>query len=123
MAEQAPNHEELRVPHPRAQLAQGRERHAASRPFGRGAIALAILCACMVFFAATLRVAHSHTTAEQESGHCPICIAIHTGMPAASTPIQICLHAAPEPIVTPTPQAPARVRVEALSDRAPPVNV
>jgi len=92
------------------------------RRFSSTAVATAILCACMVFFAATLLVAHSHTTAEQESGHCPICIAIHTGIPTASAPVQICLHAAPEPIVTPTPQAPEKVRVEALSDRAPPVN-
>ena len=84
---------------------------------------LALFCACMVLFAATLRVAHSHTAAEQESGHCPICVAIHTGIPAASAPVQICLHAAPEPVVTPTPQAPARVRVRTLTDRAPPANV
>jgi hypothetical protein len=77
----------------------------------------------MVLFAATVRVAHSHTAAEQESGHCQICVAIHTGMPAVSAPMQICLHAAPEPIVTPTPKAPAKVRVETLSDRAPPATV
>lgn len=86
----------------------------------RWTTALAFLCVCMVLFAATLRVAHSHTAAEQESGHCPICVAIHTGIPAASAPVQICLHAAPEPIVTPTPKAPAKVRVRALTDRAPP---
>jgi hypothetical protein len=86
----------------------------------RWTTALALLCVCMVLFAATLRVAHSHTTAEQESGHCPICVAIHTGIPAASAPVQICLHAAPEPIVTPTPKAPAKVRVRSLTDRAPP---
>jgi hypothetical protein len=84
---------------------------------------LALLCACMVLFAATLRVAHSHTTAEQESGHCPICVAIHTGIPAASTPVQVCLHAAPEPVITPTPDAPAKVRVRSLTDRAPPATV
>lgn len=77
----------------------------------------------MVVFAATLRVAHSHTAAEQESGHCPICIAIHTGIPTAIAPVQVCLYAAPEPIVIPAPQAPAKVRVRTLTDRAPPVNV
>jgi hypothetical protein len=61
----------------------------------------------MVLFAATLRVAHSHSAAEQESGHCQICIAIHTAMPAAAAPVQIILYAAPEPIVTPAPKAPA----------------
>ena len=84
---------------------------------------LAFFCVIMVLFAATLRVAHSHTAAEQESGHCPICVAIHTGIPTASAPVQVCLHAAPEPVVTPTPKAPAKVRVEVLSDRAPPAYV
>jgi hypothetical protein len=77
----------------------------------------------MVLFAATLRLAHSHTAAEQESGHCQVCIAIHTAMPAASAPVQIVLHAAPEPIVTPEHKAPAKVRVATLSDRAPPTLV
>jgi hypothetical protein len=82
---------------------------------------LAVACACMVLFAATLRLAHSHTPAEQESGHCQICIAIHASTPATSAPVHIILHAAPEPIVTLAPKVPEKVRVEALSDRAPPV--
>ncbi|MGC2161453.1 MAG: hypothetical protein WA634_06075 [Silvibacterium sp.] len=90
------------------------------RRISRRAVATAILCACMVLFAATLRVAHSHTAAEQESGHCPICVAIHSGMPAATAPVHIILHAAPEPIVTLAPKTPEKVRVETLSDRAPP---
>ena len=84
---------------------------------------LAVFCACMVLFAATLRVAHSHDTAAQESGHCQICIAIHTAMPAVTAPVHIVLHPAPEPVVTPAPKAPAKVRVEVLSDRAPPAIV
>ncbi len=88
--------------------------------FSRPAAAIAILCACMVLFAATLRVAHSHTPAEQESGHCQICVAIHTAMPAATLPVQICLHAAPEAIVALVPKAPEKARVTTLSDRAPP---
>lgn len=83
-------------------------------------VALALLCALMVIFAATLRVAHSHTVAEQESGHCPICVAIHTGIPTANLAVSIILHAAPEPVDTAAPKAPAKPRVETLSDRAPP---
>jgi hypothetical protein len=74
----------------------------------------------MVIFAATLRVAHSHSTTEQDSGHCQICIAIHTAVPAATAPVHIVLHAAPEPVVTPAPKVPAKVRGTTLSDRAPP---
>lgn len=74
----------------------------------------------MVLFAATLRLAHSHTTSEQESGHCQVCIAIHTAMPAATAPMQIILHAAPEPVAAPSLRPLAKVRVETLSDRAPP---
>jgi hypothetical protein len=83
-------------------------------------VLLALFCACMVLFAATVRVAHSHPATEQDSGHCQICIAIHTAMPAVSAPVHIVLHAAPEPVATPAPKALAKVRVEALSDRAPP---
>ncbi|HEV2464838.1 MAG TPA: hypothetical protein VGT04_13620 [Acidobacteriaceae bacterium] len=85
-----------------------------------GRVALALLCALMVIFAATLRVAHSHTATEQESGHCPICVAIHTGIPTATLAVSVILHAAPEPVDTIAPKAPARPRVETLSDRAPP---
>jgi hypothetical protein len=81
---------------------------------------LAVVCAFMVLFAATLRLAHSHTAAEQESGHCQICLAIHTAMPAASAPVHIILYAAPETIATPEHKAPAKLRVATLSDRAPP---
>ncbi|MGB0121923.1 MAG: hypothetical protein WA419_03840 [Silvibacterium sp.] len=91
-----------------------------ARHVSRSAVAVAILCACMVLFAATLRIAHSHSAAEEASGHCPICVAIHTAMPAASAPVQICLHAAPEPVVTLAAGAPEKVRVTTLSDRAPP---
>jgi hypothetical protein len=91
-----------------------------ARKFGRMSALIAILCACMVLFAATLRVAHSHSAAEEASGHCQICIAIHAATPAASAPVQIILHAAPEPVVTLVPRAPEKVRVATLSDRAPP---
>ena len=87
----------------------------------RGIVALAILCACMVLFAATLRLAHSHNAAERESGRCQICSSIHTAAPAAAVPVQITLHAAPEPVVPPAPKNPAKVRIAILSDRAPPV--
>jgi hypothetical protein len=82
--------------------------------------AIALVCAFMVLFAATLRVAHTHSAAEQESGHCQICMAIHTAMPAAAAPVHIILHAAPETVVAPTPEVPAKARVATLSDRAPP---
>jgi hypothetical protein len=99
-------------------MAEPIQKHSEAR---RGLVrTVAILCACMVLFAATLRVAHSHSATEQESGHCQICIAIHTAMPAASAPMQICLQAAPEPLATPAPKAPVTIRVEVLSDRAPP---
>lgn len=81
---------------------------------------LAVLCACMVLFAATLRLAHTHTAAEQESGHCQICSSIHTAAPTVAVPVPITLHAAPEPVITPAPKNPARVRITTLSDRAPP---
>lgn len=84
---------------------------------------LALFCATMLIFAATLRIAHSHTTAELLSGHCPICLALHAGIPAASAPVQVNLHTAPDPIVVPAPKAPALVRVRILTDRAPPANV
>lgn len=88
---------------------------------GRGLLrALAILCACMVLFAATVRMAHTHTAAEQESGRCQICSSIHTAAPTVAAHVPIMLHAAPEPVVTPTPENPAKVRVNVLSDRAPP---
>lgn len=83
----------------------------------------ALLCAGMLIFAATLRVAHSHTPAEQASGHCAICLALHAGIPTASAPVQVMLHATPDAVVTPTPKAPALVRVRTLADRAPPANV
>lgn len=81
---------------------------------------IGLFCACMVFFASTLVVAHSHTPAEQASGHCQICIAIHTAAPAASGPVHIALHAAPESLATPALVTPEKVRVTTLSDRAPP---
>jgi hypothetical protein len=74
----------------------------------------------MVLFAATLRLAHSHTAAEEASGHCQVCIAIHSAMPAASAPVQICLHASPEIITAPAAKPSEKTRVEILSDRAPP---
>ncbi|MFZ0663580.1 MAG: hypothetical protein WAM66_12865 [Acidobacteriaceae bacterium] len=76
----------------------------------------------MVLFAATLLLAHNHTAAERESGHCPICSSIHTATPVAAVPVQFVLHAAPEPVVTPVPKSPAVVRVATLSDRAPPAS-
>lgn len=82
--------------------------------------ALAVLCACMVVFAATLLVAHSHTLAEQESGRCPICSSIHTAAPVAAAPVHVILHATAEPVVTQAPESPTIVRVTKLSDRAPP---
>jgi hypothetical protein len=84
---------------------------------------LAFFCATMLVFAATLRIAHSHTAAEQLSGHCPICIALHAGIPTASAPVQVNLHATPDPIVVPAPKAPVLMRVRTLADRAPPTNV
>jgi len=74
----------------------------------------------MVLFAATLRLAHSHTAAERESGRCQICSSIHTAAPAVAVPVQITLHAAPEPVVVRAPKNPARIRISTLSDRAPP---
>ncbi|MGB7190496.1 MAG: hypothetical protein WBD10_10195 [Acidobacteriaceae bacterium] len=100
--------------------AAGKATMPAARHRSRGVAALAILCACMVLFAATLRLAHSHTAAEQESGHCQICSSIHTAAPAAAIPVHITLHAAPEPVVPPAPKNPARIRISTLSDRAPP---
>jgi len=91
-----------------------------SRSRGRGA--LAILCACMVLFAATLRLAHSHSVAEQESGHCQICSSIHTAAPSAVAPVHIVLHTTAEPVVTQAPESPTIVRITALSDRAPPAS-
>lgn len=81
---------------------------------------IAVFCACMVVFASTLVIAHSHTPAEQASGHCQICIAIHTAAPAASAPAHIILHAAPESIIAPTLVSPEKTQVTTLSDRAPP---
>jgi anti-sigma factor RsiW len=82
--------------------------------------ALALLCACMVLFAATLRLAHTHTAAEQESGRCQICSSIHTAAPTVATPVPVVLHAAPDPVATPAPKNPATTRIISLSDRAPP---
>lgn len=82
--------------------------------------ALAVLCACMVLFAATLRLAHTHTAAEQESGHCQICSSIHTAAPTVAMPVPVTLHAAPEQVATPAPHNPATTRITNLSDRAPP---
>lgn len=84
---------------------------------------LAVFCAAMLLFAGTLRIAHSHTRAEQASGRCPICLALHAGIPTASAPVQVTLHATPDPIVVPAPKAPALVRVRTLADRAPPASV
>ena len=82
--------------------------------------AMAVLCACMVLFAATLRLAHAHTAAEQQSGRCQICSSIHTAAPTIATPIPVMLHAAPEPLAAPAPENPAATRITNLSDRAPP---
>ena len=82
--------------------------------------AMAVLCACMVLFAATLRLAHAHTAAEQQSGRCQICSSIHTAAPTIATPIPVMLHAAPEPLAAPAPENPATPRTTILSDRAPP---
>ena len=82
--------------------------------------ALAVFCACMVLFAATLRLAHTHTAAEQESGRCQICSSIHTAAPTIAMPMPVTLHAAPEPVATPAPENPAITRITNLSDRAPP---
>jgi len=91
-----------------------------SRSHGRAS--LAILCACVVLFAATLRLAHSHSVAEQESGHCQICSSIHTAAPSAVAPVHIVLHTTAEPVVTQAPESPTIVRITALSDRAPPAS-
>jgi len=82
--------------------------------------ALAVLCACMVLFAATLRLAHTHTAAEQASGRCQICSSIHTAAPTVAAAVPVALHAAPEPVATPAPENPATTRITSLSDRAPP---
>ena len=82
--------------------------------------ALAMLCACMVLFAATLRLAHTHTAAEQESGHCRICSSVHTAAPTVAAPAPVTLHAAPEPVVASAPKDPDTNRITNLSDRAPP---
>ena len=82
--------------------------------------ALAMLCACMVLFAATLRLAHTHTAAEQASGRCQICSSIHTAAPTVAAAVPVALHAAPEPVATPAPENPATTRITNLSDRAPP---
>lgn len=85
-----------------------------------GAALLAVFCAFMVLFAATLRVAHSHSPAEQESGHCQICLAIHAAAPAATAAVQVILHAAPEAVSVPEHKAPTKPSFSILSDRAPP---
>lgn len=82
--------------------------------------ALAVLCAFMVLFAATLRLAHTHTAAEQESGRCQICSSIHTAAPTVAAAVPVTLHAAPEPVVTLAPKNPDTTRITNLSDRAPP---
>jgi hypothetical protein len=87
---------------------------------GMGRAALAVVCACMVLFAATLRLAHSHTAVEQESGHCQICSSIHTAAPTVAATVPVTLHAAPEPVIPPAPKDPDTVRTTNLSDRAPP---
>lgn len=92
----------------------------APRRFRCAAAAIAILCSCMVLFAATLRVAHNHNTAEQRSGHCEICLSIHTGIPVAALPVLFTAQTAPDPVVTPVLQAPTLLRVDTRSPRAPP---
>lgn len=92
----------------------------APRRFSRSAAAVAILCACMLMFATTLLLAHNHNTQAQRSGHCEICLSIHTAMPAAALPVLITAQAAPEPVVVPALEAPTLLRVDTRCTRAPP---
>jgi len=81
---------------------------------------LAILCVCLMMFAATAQVAHSHPAA-QGPDHCQICIAIHSPLPVASAVTQLILHFAGNPASSATPAIPRFEGTALLSDRAPPV--
>ncbi|HTA86017.1 MAG TPA: hypothetical protein VK729_07080 [Silvibacterium sp.] len=82
--------------------------------------AIAMVCACLMMFAATAQVAHSHAAA-QGPEHCQICMAIHLAMPAGSGVMDLHLGFAGRPVSFAAPPPPARVWVASLSDRAPPV--
>ena len=82
--------------------------------------AIAIVCACLMMFAATAQVAHSHAAA-QGPEHCQICMTIHSAMPAGPAAVQLHLGFAGKPASFIPPAAPARGWAAALSDRAPPV--
>jgi|SRR5215469_3558331 len=81
---------------------------------------LAILCACLMLFAATAQLAHSHAAA-QGPDHCQICIAIHSPLPAGSAVTQLLLLFAGNPAPPATPEIPRLEGAALLSDRAPPV--
>jgi len=81
---------------------------------------LAILCVCLMMFAATAQVAHSHSAAPG-TDHCQICIAIHSPLPVGSAVTQLILHFAGNPVSAAAPAIPCLEGTELLSDRAPPV--
>lgn len=92
----------------------------APRRFSRPAGVVAIICVCMLMFATTLLLAHNHNTKAQRTGHCEICLSIHTAMPAATLPIILMVQDAPEPVVIPTPESPSLLRVATRYTRGPP---
>jgi hypothetical protein len=99
-------------------MAQNRLEHGEKR---RGVIrVLAILCACLMMFAATAQVAHSHS-AVQGPDHCQICIAIHSPLPASPAVTQLLLQFTGNPVSPAPPAIPRLEGTALLSDRAPPV--
>ena len=81
---------------------------------------IAILCACLMIFAVTLQLAHSHPAA-QGAEHCQICLAIHAPLPSSSAITQLYLGFAGDAPSLPPPAIPRLEGVSSLSDRAPPV--
>src|SRR5579862_1942444 len=83
---------------------------------------LAIFCTCLMLFAATAQLAHSHPAA-QGPDHCQICIAIHSPLPTSSAVTQLLLVFAGNPASPTTLAVPRLEGTALLSDRAPPVLV
>ncbi|HUZ05626.1 MAG TPA: hypothetical protein VMU62_09725 [Acidobacteriaceae bacterium] len=86
--------------------------------FARG---WAVLCVGLILMTASLQACHFHAPGSQSGpDHCPICIALHPALPAATHVAPMASQAAPESI-TPSPLSQYhRIWAFHLSSRPPP---
>lgn len=81
----------------------------------------AVLCIGMVIMAASLQVCHFHAPGNPGGPeHCPICIALHSALPATVYTVSTIAQATPELVAPPTLCQYQRIWAFRLSCRPPP---